>query len=54
MTDYAVRYKDEDGCFHDVEITSTDIPKAINITFELHKDCVQVIRAYQKPMFDDE
>ena len=53
MTDYQVRYKDEDGCHHDVEITSTDIPKAINITFELHKDCVQVIRAYQKPMFED-
>jgi translation initiation factor 2 alpha subunit (eIF-2alpha) len=53
MTDYAVRYKDEDGCLHDVEITSTDIPKAINVTFELNKDCCQVIRVHQKPMFED-
>mgnify|MGYP001232731496 CR=1 FL=1 len=52
MKDYQVRYKDEDGCLHDCEITAADIPKAIDNCFELHSDCKQVIRAYLKPMFN--
>ena len=53
MKDYEVRYKDEDGCTHDVKVTAADIPKAIDVCFELNKDCKQVIRAYVSPMFTD-
>ena len=53
MKDYQVTYKDEDGCRHEVEVTASDIPKAIDVCFELNKDCKQVIRAFMKPMFTD-
>ena len=53
MKDYQVRYKDEDGCHHDIEVLAADIPTAINVSFELNKDCKQVIRVFLKPMFTD-
>jgi len=53
VKDYEVKYKDEDGCAHEAIVTAQDVRTAINNAFELHKDCVQVIRAYPKPMFED-
>ena len=54
MTDYALRYQDEDSCHHEVIVSAKDVPTAINNAFELHKDCKRVVRCYPKEMFDDQ
>ena len=53
MTDYALRYQDEDSCYHEVIVPAKDVQTAINNAFELHADCKRVVRCYPKEMFDD-
>ena len=53
MTDYALRYEDEDGCDHETIVSAKDVQTAINNAFELNQDCKRVIRCYPKEMFED-
>ena len=53
MKEYEVKYIDEDGCYHDYQITAPDVRVAINSTLELLPEAKRIIRCTPKPMFND-